>query len=221
MNAQRDKSDEQQRDEQQRWENFMLQAEANSWSRFNNFLVFTSILMLAWAAIFTVTSELKRDIVLVAISLFGFVSAVAWSLLGFNSRRYQTFYMGQARDAGSPMAMGTLFVRRKLLRQIGSFQILIITPLAVSCLYVCYLYMVLMSHFEWMKSWCVAVLTAVAVIIGLCVFYKWLKRQDELLNVNQKEYMLAQKQDDNPATPTTTPTSEAASTTIPAPPENS
>jgi len=137
--------------EQVRWENFMLQAEATSWSRFYNFLMFTSILILAWATLFQQSG--RDDFVLGAISILGLVSGIACSVLCGNSRRYQTFYMGQARDAGSPMACGTIWVRdNKLIWRLGSFYTLTITPLAISYLYGILLYVVLMHHFEGLSS---------------------------------------------------------------------
>ena len=71
------------------WVSFAQEAETNSWSRFYNFLVFTTILILAWSTIYVQTNSPKgAGIVMFMITILGVISGVAWSGLAYRSRKY-------------------------------------------------------------------------------------------------------------------------------------
>jgi len=82
---------------------FVVQSENISWSRFGNFLVINSILVLAWVMIFVEKNcSLKEiitsaKIVMTTISIFGALSGIAWSDLGQRSRSYLDRYRDKAK----------------------------------------------------------------------------------------------------------------------------
>ena len=73
-----------------------MNAENVSWSRFNNFLLFNSILVLSWATIVAPGTGKQYIIVLSAICFLGIVSGVCWSFLGYRGRFIQKEYLGMA-----------------------------------------------------------------------------------------------------------------------------
>jgi hypothetical protein len=79
------------------WESyvsFVQQTESNSWTRFYNFLMFSSILALAWATIFSQTTRPPfASFVLTVLSGIGLASSVTWSMLGERSRNWVQWCM--------------------------------------------------------------------------------------------------------------------------------
>lgn len=79
----------------------VIQAENISWGRFNNFLMFNSILVLAWSTIFAanLTSlQQSRTVVLVAFCILGAMSGVWWAALGSRGRAFLDVYLDVAQD---------------------------------------------------------------------------------------------------------------------------
>ena len=81
----------------------VVQSENVSWSRFENFLVINSILVLAWATLFVEKNGSLKEIitsakiVMTTISIFGAITGVAWSNLGQRSRSYLNRYRDKAK----------------------------------------------------------------------------------------------------------------------------
>ena len=74
-------------------------SETISWGRFNSFLLFNSILILAWSTVFTSKIILNSGlslIVLVAIVILGMTSGVFWAGLGKRGRAFVKHYLDQA-----------------------------------------------------------------------------------------------------------------------------
>lgn len=64
------------------------------WMRFNTLLVVNSILILAWAAVFSIKPDFAyKPILLTVLCIPGFISGILWSFLGKRSSNYlDTFY---------------------------------------------------------------------------------------------------------------------------------
>jgi len=77
----------------------IIQAESISWNRFNSFLILNSILILAWAGIFTSDSpsSTSAKFVMALICLLGGLSGIAWAILGRRGRKYLDKYKEQAK----------------------------------------------------------------------------------------------------------------------------
>ncbi len=72
----------------------VIHAEAVRWNRFNNFLMVNSILLLAWATIYTYKDiSLMRSIVLMLISFIGLFSGLIWSGLGIRGSTFHYEYV--------------------------------------------------------------------------------------------------------------------------------
>lgn len=79
----------------------IIHAENITWSRFNNFLMFNTILVLAWSTVFAsnLTSfQQSRMVVLVAFCILGAVSGVFWAALGWRGRAFLYRYLDMAQD---------------------------------------------------------------------------------------------------------------------------
>lgn len=74
----------------------VIHAETISWSRFNNFLVGGTILIIAWATIFSSNQHsIGSKVTLSAICIVGIFTCIAWSSLGSRSRKYLDEYYSQ------------------------------------------------------------------------------------------------------------------------------
>jgi hypothetical protein len=74
-----------------------IHAESISWTRFYNFLMGNSILILAWATLYV--SQQHRvitSVVMFAICLLGGATGLAWSALGTRTRKYINLHFDQA-----------------------------------------------------------------------------------------------------------------------------
>lgn len=65
--------------------NFRNHAEAISWNRFNNYLVFNSIIILAWVTLSC--SIINDELILSSLCFLGIVSGFFWSTLGVRTRK--------------------------------------------------------------------------------------------------------------------------------------
>lgn len=75
----------------------VIHSEKISWGRFGNFLVISSILILAWAKLFAEKDDFAAQIVMSAICFFGILIGFAWSDLGNRSRSYLDKYKAKAK----------------------------------------------------------------------------------------------------------------------------
>lgn len=123
-----------------------IHAENISWSRFNNYLMVNSILVLSWATIFTWSPQLDLvqplKIVLVMICLVGYLSGIFWAALGVRGRRFHSEYMKLGRKLEVVEAIAvkpfTISVRLRDGMEFpwaGSTYVLVIGPLVFSILY--------------------------------------------------------------------------------------
>jgi hypothetical protein len=73
----------------------IIQAENITWSRFNNFLMFNTILVLAWSTIYAADPSLQHSQKwpLGAFCLIGVLSGVSWAFLGYRGRAYLKKYL--------------------------------------------------------------------------------------------------------------------------------
>jgi hypothetical protein len=132
------------------WVALVQHAENISWTRFYNFLVFATILVLAWATIYSQASRpWGAAVVMAVMSGVGLLSGFIWAGLGYRSRQYLHFYLkGGAKleegaEAECQVCKGTMDFGRKLpvLGRVvntplfGSGFLLLIVPLAFVVLY--------------------------------------------------------------------------------------
>ena len=80
------------------YRDLVIHSENISWSRFGNFLIISSILVLAWATLYKVSPrELPLKIIMTAITGIGTLAGVAWSDLGNRGRSYLDQYKAKAK----------------------------------------------------------------------------------------------------------------------------
>lgn len=78
----------------------IIHSENLSWSRFQNLLIINSILVVAWATLFTAISHdsnYSAQVSMSAISILGIITGVAWAYLGKRSRQYVERYKEKLR----------------------------------------------------------------------------------------------------------------------------
>jgi len=75
----------------------LAHAESTTWNRLYNFLTANSILILAWATIFTsdasINTEVLKKIILLVISIMGGLMGIFWAALGARGRKYVDKYI--------------------------------------------------------------------------------------------------------------------------------
>jgi len=69
----------------------IIHAESITWERFYSFLMASSILVLAWAALYKPNSG--PSLILFTISVFGSLMSLSWAALGYRGRRYHQLYV--------------------------------------------------------------------------------------------------------------------------------
>jgi hypothetical protein len=76
----------------------VIHAETISWTRFYNFLVSSTILVMAWVTVFIKNPpSTSSRIIMLVLSAFGFIMGICFSALGYRSRQYLNLYHDQAR----------------------------------------------------------------------------------------------------------------------------
>jgi hypothetical protein len=79
------------------YKDLVIHSETTSWNRFASFLVISSILVLAWARLFTADNIfLWHKIVMTGISAFGILGGFVWASLGARGREYLDQYKKKA-----------------------------------------------------------------------------------------------------------------------------
>lgn len=84
----------------------IINAETVSWNRFYNFLMFNTILVLAWATVWVASASLAlKAVILVAICVLGGVSGVFWAALGYRGRAFLDEYAKIGADLEAQSAI--------------------------------------------------------------------------------------------------------------------
>ena len=78
--------------------NLGMHSENVRWNRFNNFLVFNSILILSWATVWSKDLSGSLIVFLVFICVLGGVSGILWSILGCRGSKAVRAFMDMAGD---------------------------------------------------------------------------------------------------------------------------
>ncbi|HEV3142477.1 MAG TPA: hypothetical protein VGZ47_01180, partial [Gemmataceae bacterium] len=74
-------------------------SETTSWNRFYIFLVFASILILAWTTIYSQSSPPKcATIIMASMSAVGFIAGLAWAGLGWRGRTFVNKFVELGRQ---------------------------------------------------------------------------------------------------------------------------
>ncbi len=137
---------------------FVTAAESISWNRFNNFLLFNSILILAWVTLYTQRSQPEQYAVLLSVlSALGFVSGYFWSGLGLRGRNNVSKFLSIGKNIESELdawkGKGP-FSHAIQLRDSGTFDlcgsiyILTFGPFVSSILHIILLYLSLSAYAE-------------------------------------------------------------------------
>lgn len=127
-----------------------IHADSITWNRFYNFLMFNTILVLAWTSVYAAdpTPRCARG-VLISFCLFGALSGIAWAVLGYRGRRFLSELMELCKKAEADSriwpeylddhkpATLELHLRETLTcPSFGSFYLLVVGPLLFTLLYV-------------------------------------------------------------------------------------
>ena len=77
-------------------------AEQISWSRFNSFLVFNSILLFLWGVMVS-EINLFRFVLMLIINVIGIMSGITWAMLGYRGRKHVSYFISLGADIESEM----------------------------------------------------------------------------------------------------------------------
>lgn len=85
------------------------------WGRLNTFLVASSILFLAWIALFVAPQSLDpaRERIMFGVCIFGILTGISWAGLGYRTSKHREFYEGCAKDlepSGGVVSRGKVLV---------------------------------------------------------------------------------------------------------------
>jgi len=144
---------------------YARQVENRAWNALYNFLTANSILILAWAALYTRTNEPLEtwlvDALMFILSLVGFFFSLGWSSLGGRNYAYNASYAEHLEriEASADWVRNELLPRSEFVRKhiqgrgfqfFLSFQPLLLagTPLLFSALYVVIGVIVLIESFK-------------------------------------------------------------------------
>ena len=133
--------------------NLINYAESTTWTRFYNFLMGNSILILAWATIYISSSKppMARSVI-IAICLIGFFSGIFWAALGYRGRKILDKYIEIGKNVESNLDLWPSYLdnfklatemkkirddrNKALFKWSGSYFLLPFGPLVFSILYV-------------------------------------------------------------------------------------
>lgn len=124
---------------------FTTSAESTRWNRFYNYLTANSLLIVAWATLYS-KADMPR-VVAMAICLIGMLGGIAWAFLGYRSTRFHNGYMqlGSHMErnwpGGSTAMPFTMSLEARdapsIHRYLGSsYYVLTMGPITLLCLYV-------------------------------------------------------------------------------------
>ncbi len=68
-------------------------AESITWSRFNNFLIANSIIILAWSSIYNFSPSDTKEYVLIILSALGIIGSIIWLNLNLRGRKFLEEYI--------------------------------------------------------------------------------------------------------------------------------
>ena len=127
-------------------------AENVSWNRFNNYLLFNSIMLLAWVSLYTKEPLDPREVlVLATIPVLGIISGVFWAGLGYRGRKFLNTFIDLGTILEESMVQSDNWPNDKVkpcksikdmrdstlpCKWAGSFFILVYGPTLFSLLYV-------------------------------------------------------------------------------------
>ncbi|MBU0533344.1 MAG: hypothetical protein KJ887_00890 [Candidatus Omnitrophica bacterium] len=159
-------------------------AESISWNRFNNFLLFNSILILAWATIYANINEeitTNHSFLLGGICILGLAISFIWCALGFRGRSNVDLFLkiGKAIESNYPEGHKPITEAAKLrdtqpFSWSGSTYILTITPLLIALLYTLFLWF---SIPKLIIKTIFLTVSIILIIVFICLTLGYIKRR--------------------------------------------
>ncbi len=121
-------------------------AESISWNRFNNFLLFNSILILAWTTIYAKAEW--PHLLLSSLSVVGLVISFVWCALGLRGRNNVNLFLKIGKNIESthqgdikPLTDAVNLRDTQSFSWSGSIYVLTMTPLLIALLYTLFLWL--------------------------------------------------------------------------------
>lgn len=153
-------------------------AESISWNRFNNFLIFNSIHILAWVAIYT--KQNPPYILLSAISVFGLIGCFVWCALGLRGRKNVNLFLKMGKDIESsdpkPFTEAIKLRDMQPFSWSGSIYVITLTPLLIAMFYALLLWM---SISQLILKIIFTTGAAAFIIVFICLTLGYIKRGKE------------------------------------------
>jgi hypothetical protein len=118
-------------------------ADGISWNRLYNFLMFSTILVLAWSTIYSQGNRPRyASFAMALISSLGFIGGIAWAAVGHRGRRFTTFILEQGKRledlSKEDFAICTMILESHhefSFKYVGSYRMMVLTPLVFCWLY--------------------------------------------------------------------------------------
>jgi len=177
----------------------VLNSEAITWNRFNNFLMFNSIMLLGWATIYAPMTQSEPQgrtcaTVLSVICALGLLSCLVWPGLGLRGRRYLALFSAlgaRAEREGStgdhpkprPLSASVKSHSSGVFSWSGSLYVVTLGPIAFAALYDILLYA---SVHRVSRAWGLLQSGAAAMVI-LLLFLVLVVRLHEFVNTGPKQ----------------------------------
>ena len=168
---------------------FINNAESISWNRFTSFLLFNSILILAWATIYANLNEkltTNHSFLLGGICILGLVISFIWCALGFRGRSNVGLFLkiGENIESGHIENLKPITEAKKLrdsqpFSWSGSIYVLTMTPLLIAFLYTLFLWFSIPKFEIRLISVSVSI---TLIIVFICLILGYIKRNKKTFN---------------------------------------
>lgn len=165
-------------------------AETISWNRFNSFLVFNSILILGWVAIYNNIEKqpivFNLSLLLGSICILGLIISFFWSTLGFRGRSNVNLFLriGEIAEKKYESKIKVITAAKNLSEEqpfswSGSFYVLTITPLLIAFLYTLFLWFSISSLL--VKTILISI-SITSIIVFACLLFGNIRRNKQMIS---------------------------------------
>jgi len=152
-------------------------AESISWNRFNSFLLFNSIIILAWATVYSKSTPLP--ILQSTLTILGLIGCFFWCALGLRGRKNVNMFLEIGRKIETDSTGEKPLTKAEELRDkqpfswAGSVYIITIVPLFIAALYAILLWLSITNLIMKIVFITIAI---VLIIVFLCLTLGYIKR---------------------------------------------